>query len=369
MRTLVFNCGSSSIKYALFDGDAPAPLAAGQQERLDSSDPAAYSAAVERIVSEVGAGRVDAAAHRVVHGGIHFTSPVLVDDAVEAELDALSGLAPLHNPAGVAGIRSARAALPGLPQVAVFDTAFHSGLPDHAYTYAIDGALAEREGIRRFGFHGISYRYVSVEAARLVGRDAGELRMIVLHLGNGASAAAIDRGRSIDTSMGYTPLEGLVMGTRSGDLDPSILLLLQRRGLSVDQVDDLLNRRSGLLGLSGSSDMRDVVEAAESGDARAVLALEVYLHRLRHYIGAYAAELGGVDLLVFTGGVGENSAGVRRRAVERLGFLGLAIDPVRDDRSHSGARVISPEGAAVAVLVVPTNEERQIAREAELLLG
>jgi acetate kinase len=251
-----------------------------------------------------------------------------------------------------------------VPHVAVFDTAFHATIPVEAATYAIDAELAARHGVRRYGFHGTSYEYVSRVAAETLDRGPGELRMIVLHLGNGASAAAISGGRSVDTSMGLTPLEGLVMGTRSGDLDPAIPFHLHRvAGLSIDELDDLLNRRSGLLGLSGHADMREVIEAAETGDERAGLALEVYLHRIRHYIGAFAAVLGGLDALVFTAGVGENSDVVRAGAVRGLEFLGIAIDPAANATRGDAARIISPAGSAVAVLVVPTDEELEIARQ------
>jgi len=248
--------------------------------------------------------------------------------------------------------------------VAVFDTAFHATLPPEAYTYAIDAAVSAEFGVRRYGFHGTSYRYVSRRAAETLGRPLENLRMIVLHLGNGASAAAIDGGRSVSTSMGMTPLEGLVMGTRSGDLDPAVLLHLQRvGGYDAASLDDLLNRSSGLKGLGGHSDMRDLIDAAEQGDAGAALALEVYIRRLQKYIGAYAAELGGLDALVFTAGVGENSALVRARAVEPLGFLGVSVDDALNGGSSSNSRVISPSDSPVSVLVVPTNEELQIALE------
>jgi acetate kinase len=307
---------------------------------------------------------IDAVGHRIVHGGTRFVQATLIDDAVEAGIEQLAPLAPLHNPPGLLGIRAARAALPGVPQVAVFDTAFHAQMPEAARTYAIDAALANQYGIRRYGFHGTSYRIVSARAAAFLGRPLEQLRLIVLHLGNGASAAAIAGGRSIDTSMGMTPLEGLVMGTRSGDLDPAVLLYLQRNaGMTVDQLDDLLNRRSGLLGLSGRSDMREVIAAADGGDPAAALAFDVYAHRVRHYIGAYLALLGGVDAVVFTAGVGENSAPVRAAALEGLGALGLELDAAANAEPGREARRISPTGARTDVLVIPTDEELQIARE------
>ena len=313
---------------------------------------------------------IDAVGHRVVHGGSVFVEATVIDDEVEAEIERLAVLAPLHNPPGLQGIRAARAALPFVPHVAVFDTAFHATLPPAAYTYAIDASVAAEHGVRRYGFHGTSYRYVTRRAAEVLGRPLGDLRLVVLHLGNGASAAAVAGGRSVDTSMGMTPLEGLVMGTRSGDLDPAVLLHLQRvGGFDTDALDRLLNRSSGLQGLGGHSDMRDLLAAAESGDAAAELAFEVYIRRVARYIGAYAAELGGLDALVFTAGVGENSALVRRRSVERLGFLGLALDDGRNEARSADARIISPDGAAVPVLVVPTNEELQIALETVEVLG
>jgi acetate kinase len=376
-RVFVLNAGSSSVKYEIVDADggpsvARGPSTSGIVERIGEpgSGVPDHEEAVRRILADLDTTGLVAVGHRVVHGGERFTSAVLIDDEVEAAIDDLSALAPLHNPPGLAGIRAARALLPDLPQVAVFDTAFHATLAPAAYTYAIDAGLAAEHGVRRYGFHGTSYRYVSRRAADLLGRRLEDLRLVILHLGNGASAAAIAGGVSVDTSMGLTPLEGLVMGTRSGDVDPAVLVHLHRvAGLSVDDLDALLNRRSGMLGLAGRSDMREVQEEAEAGDGAAVLALEVYLHRLRHYIGAYAAELGGLDALVFTAGVGENSALVRARAVEGLGFLGLAVDRELNERRASGSRVISPDDAAVPVLVVPTDEETQIAREVIDLVG
>jgi len=330
----------------------------------ETGAPADHAAAIDRALREVDAAQIDAVGHRVVHGGDRFHTATVVDEDVEAAIEQLAALAPLHNPPALAGIRAARRALPDVPQVAVFDTAFHQTLPDEAFTYAIDRAVAADHGIRRYGFHGTSYRFVSAAAAEHLHRPLEELRMVVLHLGNGASAAAIAGGRSVDTSMGLTPLEGLVMGTRSGDLDPAVLLYLARNGgFDVDALDELLNRRSGLLGLAGRSDMRELVAAIGDGDERAGLALRVYLHRIRHYIGAYAAGLGGIDALVFTAGVGENSAVVRAGAVEGLEFLGIRVDAAANAAPGSGPRRISPAGSPVEVLVVPTDEEWQIARE------
>lgn len=362
----VLNAGSSSVKYQLRDVATGEIAVRGVVERigLEGGDAPDHATAVDRILDDLGDRPVDAVGHRVVHGGERFHRATVIDDDVVEAIERLQPLAPLHNPPAVAGIRAARRALPAVPQAAVFDTAFHATLPRAASTYAIDAELAERWAVRRYGFHGTSYRFVSRRAAEALGRPVEELRMVILHLGNGASAAAISGGRSVDTSMGLTPLEGLVMGTRSGDVDPAVLLYLARNaGLGIDDLDDLLNRRSGLLGLSGRSDMRDVVAAAADGDDRARVALDVYLHRVRHYIGAYAATLGGMDALVFTAGVGENSADVRAGAVRGLEFLGIRVDDAANAAPGSGVRRISPPGEPVAVLVVPTDEEGQIALE------
>lgn len=366
----VLNTGSSSIKYRIVDPVSGEALAGGALDRIGEpgSATADHAQALVEIRQRLDHLPIDAVGHRIVHGGSRFTAPVLIDDEVERGIESLAPLAPLHNPPGLQGIRAARALLPDVPQVAVFDTAFHATLPAEASTYAIDRELAARHGIRRYGFHGTSYRYVSARAAAHLGRPLDELRMIVLHLGNGASAAAIQGGRSIDTSMGMTPLEGLVMGTRSGDLDPAILPYLHRvAGSSFEDLDELLNRHSGLLGLSGTSDMRATTSAAANGSDDAALAVDVYVHRLRHYIGAYAAHLGGLDALVFTGGVGENSPLVRARSLDRLGFLGIELDPDAN-AAGSGERTISASSSAVAVLVIPTDEELEIARQTASLL-
>lgn len=368
VRTVfVLNVGSSSIKYAVLEAGGGEVFAEGIVERIGEpgSGVADHAAALAVVLAELACVSLDAVGHRIVHGGTRFVRATVIDDAVEREIAELSHLAPLHNPPGVAGIRAARAALPELPHVAVFDTAFHATIPPAARDYAIDAKVASATGIRRFGFHGTSVGYVSRVAAELLGRaDDPELRLVVLHLGNGASATAVRGGRSVDTSMGMTPLEGLVMGTRSGDIDPAIPLFLAREhGYTTADLDELLNRCSGLLGLAGRSDMRELVSAAEAGDVRAGHALDVYVHRLTRYIGAYAAELGGIDALVFTAGVGENSSVIRRRAVDGLGFLGLRIDPALDAVRSAEPRAISPAGSPAAVLVVPTNEELEIARE------
>jgi acetate kinase len=372
IRTVfVLNTGSSSIKYRVIDPVSGDIGDSGIIERIGEPGSGApdHAAALRRIREALGGREPDAVGHRIVHGGALYTGPTLIDDAVERGIESLSPLAPLHNPPGLLGIRAARAAWPRVPQVAVFDTAFHAHLPAEASQYAIDATLAARHGVRRYGFHGTSYAFVSAAAAAHLKRPLAQLRMIVLHLGNGASAAAIAGGRSIDTSMGLTPLQGLVMGTRSGDIDPAVLPYLHRvAGMSIDELDELLNRRSGLLGLAGTSDMRETTAAAAEGSEAAALALAVYVHRLRHYIGAYAAQLGGLDALVFTGGVGENSAVVRSSAAERLGFLGIHLDEALN-ATGSGPRAISTADSPVAVLVIPTDEEAEIARQTVQLLG
>jgi len=368
MKVFVVNSGSSSIKYQLVDLDTGEAVVSGLIERIGEADGEAtdHHDGMRQVLDHLGTGHTFAAVgHRVVHGGPRFTEATLITDDVEREIDELSALAPLHNPANVLGIRAARAALPDLPHVAIFDTAFHQTLPADAYTYAIDAEVAEKYQVRRYGFHGTSHQYVSEQAAVFLGRPLESLKTIVLHLGNGASVTAVDGGRSVDTSMGLTPLEGLVMGTRSGDIDAGIIFHLSRvAGMSIDQIDELLNRRSGLLGMTGTGDMRDVQEAAATGDEAAQAALAVWRHRIRHYIGAYTATLGGLDALVFTAGIGENNALLRRRALAGLEFLGIEVDDDRNELQSKSARLISPDGASVAVLVIPTNEELEIARQA-----
>ncbi|AWS46340.1 acetate/propionate family kinase [Streptosporangium sp. 'caverna'] len=365
-RVLVLNSGSSSVKYELLsDGERPA---SGAVERIGEpgSPVADHEAALEIVADElkerglgIDSAELTAIGHRVVHGGTTFTEPTLITDEVVRDIERLIPLAPLHNPANLAGIAVTRRLRPDLPQVAVFDTAFHSTISPAASTYAIDRETAVRLGIRRYGFHGTSHAYVSRKAALLA--DEPPANVIVLHLGNGASASAVSAGRCVDTSMGMTPLEGLVMGTRSGDLDPEVVFYLSRtEGLSIDEIDTLLNRRSGMLGLCGDSDMRAVQKRVAAGDPDAELALSVYCHRLRKYVGAYYAVLGTVDVIAFTGGVGENSAPVRERALAGLGALGIAVDPVRNERGES---LISPDGAVVKVAVIPTDEEFEIARQ------
>ena len=370
---LVLNSGSSSLKYQLIEPDSDEPLADGIVEQIgEPSSPVTDHGAALRLAFEklrddgidLKACGLAAVGHRVVHGGATFYRPTLIDDAVVTELKKLSMLAPLHNPPALQGIEVARTMLPDVPHVAVFDTAFFHNLPAAAATYAIDLELAEKWRIRRYGFHGTSHRYVSEQAAAFLGRPWEKLNQIVLHLGNGASASAIAGGRPVDTSMGLTPLEGLVMGTRSGDIDPSIVSYLHREAkMSVDDIESMLNQHSGLLGLAGERDFRRLREMIESGYSSAQLAYDVFIHRLRKYIGAYLAILGRTDVVTFTAGVGENAAAVRLDAMNGLQGLGIEIDERRNAQPAKGARRISTDASAIAVLVVPTNEELAIARD------
>jgi acetate kinase len=385
-HVLVINAGSSSLKYSLVDSASGEAAATGLVERIGEDDShhvhhgpkgewdddqpiadheAALEAAVQAFETQGPAlADVDivAVGHRVVHGGDRFAAPALVDDELIAAVRDLVPLAPLHNPANLEGIEVARRLLPELPHVAVFDTAFHQTLPPYAYTYAVPYDWQEKYGIRRYGFHGTSHSFVSAEAARLLGRSPSEVNVIVLHLGNGCSAAAIRGGQSVDTSMGLTPLEGLVMGTRSGDLDPAIHGLLARvAGQSAEETDHALNSESGLKGLTGANDFREVSRRRAAGDERARLAFDIYCQRIKKYIGAYYAVLGTVDAVVFTAGVGQHSAEARAAALNGLDSLGIHLDP---DRNAGSETVASTDDSPVAVLVIPTNEEWQIAREA-----
>lgn len=360
MKVLVINCGSSSVKYQLIDTATREPIHVGIVERI-GHDGKTHQSAVAEILACVDSPELDAVGHRVVHGGERFHDATLIDEEVVAAIEECVPLAPLHNPANLAGIRMAREALPALPHVAVFDTAFHWRLPRRAKHYALDLDLAQRLGIRRYGFHGPSHSYVARRAAEYLQRDVKELRLITLHLGNGASACAIELGTSVDTSMGLTPLEGLVMGTRCGDLDPGAVLQLVRE-LGVEETDRVLNRESGLAGLSGlGNDLRDIEEQAAAGNDRARLAIIVYAHAVRRYIGAYAAAMGGVDAIVLTGGIGENSAQMRRRILQQLDFLGVRLDEDRNQDATVSAEVpvvdVSTERALVRTLVAKTNEE------------
>ncbi|MFF0482640.1 acetate kinase [Streptomyces sp. NPDC004435] len=397
-RVLVLNSGSSSVKYQLLDMSDGSRLALGLVERIgeDTSRLAHtplqgggsaprertgpipdHAAALKAVAEELAADglgldspELAAIGHRVVHGGLRFTEPTVIDEEVLAEIERLVPVAPLHNPANLLGIRTAMALRPDLPQVAVFDTAFHTTMPESAARYAIDVATADAHRIRRYGFHGTSHAYVSRAAAKLLGKEPEEVNVIVLHLGNGASASAVRGGRCVDTSMGLTPLEGLVMGTRSGDIDPAVTFHLKRvAGMDADEIDVLLNKKSGLVGLCGDNDMREIRRRVDEGDPAAALAFDIYIHRLKKYIGAYYAVLGRVDAVVFTAGVGENAAPVREAAIGGLEELGLAVDAELNAVRSGEPRVISPEYARVAVAVVPTDEELEIARQTFALTG
>jgi len=383
---LVINTGSSSVKYRLLAMPQGRRLAGGLLENIGSdaarllhrgdgeaAPPRAVAApdhpAAMRVVFDaleshglLDPSRLDAVGHRLVHGGQDFTEPTLVDDRVITRLEAIRHLAPLHHAANLAGIRTARERLPGIPQVAVFDTGLHHDMPAAARVYALPLALQRTQGIRRFGFHGISHQYVAGAAAETLGRPLQALKLITLHLGNGASACAIRHGRSIDTSMGFTPLEGLVMGSRCGDLDPALpAYLADRLDLSCGELERLLNTESGLLGLCGDSDMRAIERRMADGDSEAHLAFELFCYRILKYIGAYHAVLNGIDGLVFTAGIGEHSRAVRSRVCRELDALGIVLDETRNAAVGNAPAFISPPDARVAVLVIPTDEERQIA--------
>jgi acetate kinase len=364
-RVLVVNSGSSSLKLRVLDPDDAVSASAdlGPVE-ADGGDHETLEAAV------AGLGPVDAVGHRIVHGGLRFTGPVHVDGDVVEAIRSLTDLAPLHQPAAVAALEAVGRALPGLPAVACFDTAFHATLPAAASTYALPAAWRSRWELRRYGFHGLSHAYASARAAELLAAgDGDDLRVVTCHLGAGASLAAVRGGRSIDTTMGFTPLEGLVMATRSGSVDPGLIVWLgEHGGLSPAEIGEGLERASGLVGLAGTADMREVLERAATGDPDAAQALDVYLHRLRSSIGAMAASIGGLDALVFTGGVGERSAPIRAMAAEGLGFMGIDVDPARNEDGDADREISSP-GTRVRVLVVAAREDIQIAREVRWVLG
>ena len=400
MKILVLNCGSSSLKFQLIETDEEMAregrdrtLAKGLVEDVggtavlhyevegkkparDAAGTFQHKTAVKRALAvltdpETGVlpdkDEIGAVGHRVVHGGERFQTSVLIDEDVIDGIEECIALAPLHNPANLQGYRAARTLLPEKPQVAVFDTSFHQTMPPEAYLYALPYADYQRYGIRRFGFHGTSHRFVSGRAAALLGRagDDPALRLITCHLGNGCSVCAIHGGKSVDTSMGFTPLEGLVMGTRCGDLDPAALLyLMGREALDAAEASAVMNKHSGLLGLSGlSHDMRTLLEAEAKGNERAKLAIGVFCYRLRKYIAAYVGALGGLDALVFAGGIGENAPLVRQRALQGLDALGLSLDPARNEAAQGVEAEVSPEGARFRVFVIPTNEELLIARD------
>lgn len=367
MRVLVINSGSSSLKYQVRDTGTNEVAATGLIDRIgeDAGGPADHAEAMEQVAAalagELADKPLDAVGHRVVHGGERFSEPVLINNEITRSIERLNPLAPLHNPANVLGIRAITAKWPDMPQVAVFDTAFHRTLPEHAWRYAVPDELYRQYGIRRYGFHGTSHEFVTARAAELLGVPLAGFNAVVAHLGNGVLLTAIQGGASIDTSMGFTPLEGLVMGTRSGDIDPSILIFLQRQGLSADEIDTMLNRDSGLKALFGDNDMRTIVDAAAAGDRRAQTALDITSYRLAKYIGGYHVAVGGTHALVFTAGIGENSAEFRAQAVARLGALGVKLDGAANLERSGAPRVISAPDSLIPVLVVPTDEERAIA--------
>ena len=393
MRILVINCGSSSVKYQLIDSDTEKALAKGSVARIGMSasvishapfdrPPVTFSAeildhiaAIEYVVTLLTSANhgvikdikeIDAVGHRVVHGGEQFTSSVLIKPELMTALRKLIELAPLHNPHNIRGINACLKTLPHAQQVAVFDTAFHHRMPPKAYIYPIPHVLYKRHGIRRYGFHGMSHRFVSERAAVILGKPIEELKLVTCHLGSGNSAAAVDGGVSVDTSMGFTPLEGLVMGTRSGYLDPAIILtIMAREELSLHEANTLLNKHSGLQGISGiSSDMEDILEAVKEKRSGAILALDVYCYRIKKYIAAYAAAMSGLDAIVFTAGVGENASEVRALATEGLQFMGLSLDKAKNEAANSSQETdISEADARVRTLVIPTNEELIIARD------
>lgn len=376
---LVINSGSSSLKFQVVEPDSGEPLSGGVVGEIGepSGRAADHEEALRLAFHQLAEDGVDlkssgllAVGHRVVHGGQTFYRPTLLDDGVVAELEKLSELAPLHNPPAVQGIKVARKLLPDTAHIAVFDTAFFHHLPAAAATYAMDRELAQRYRVRRYGFHGTSHRYVSEQAAAFLKRPLDGLNQIVLHLGNGASASAIAGGRPLDTSMGLTPLEGLVMGTRSGDIDPGVVSYLWRTAnMDVEAIESMLNNRSGVWGLAGERDFRKLHAMIESGDSSAKLAYEVFVHRLRKYIGAYLAVLGHTDVITFTAGIGENDAAVRRDALAGLDELGIVLDESRNESGSKGMRRISADDSPITVLVVPTNEELAIARDCAALLA
>jgi len=388
MKVLVINCGSSSVKAAVLDSETGERYAELRVERLGTRECVARDGTEQHSIPEYDHGRALAeflpklakvgplaVGHRVVHGGECFSTPVQIDDLVEDQLEALSPLAPLHNPANLAGIRAARQCLPDIPHIAVFDTAFHSTLPRRAQYYALPQELSDKHGLRRYGFHGTSHSWVAERAAQFLGDELARLRVITCHLGNGASVCAVEYGRSVETSMGMTPVEGLVMGTRSGDIDPGILIeLMRKEGLSVDELDVLLNKNSGLAGLSGvGRDMRDIEERAAQGDDKCRMAIAVSAHRLRKYIGAYAAVMGGVDAIVFTAGIGENSVAMRHRAAGRLSFLGAHLDEeanrnAKVSRSNPVAEISAPH-SRVRLLFIATDDAHSISSSTAALLG
>ncbi len=399
MNVLVINAGSSSLKYQLLNPETGELLAKGLCERigidgkftykpqvagkqtLDAVDVAmpTHAEAIEAVLGALvdekngvvaSMSEIDAVGHRVVHGGEKFAESVVITDEVMNAIYECNPLAPLHNPANLIGIRACQEKMPGVPNVAVFDTAFHQTMPPKAFTYAIPYEYYQKDKMRRYGFHGTSHRYVSQRCAEILGKPIEELKIVSCHLGNGSSITAVDGGKSVDTSMGLTPLAGLPMGTRSGDMDAGIMeYLMKQYDLSMDEMMTILNKKSGVLGISGvSSDFRDLDNAAADGNERAALAVEVFAYKVRKMIGEYAAAMGGVDAVIFTAGVGENSADLRLRFVDGLQFMGISIDPEKNN-FRGEERIVSPEGSPVKVLVIPTNEELMIAKDTAELVG
>lgn len=391
MIVLVLNCGSSSLKYQLFDMKDESVLAKGLVERIGRSDailthrPSGKSqfrtvqpmlehgAAIQNVTKaltspEHGVIRdireIEAVGHRIVHGGEKLNRTTLITPEVKEEIENCIELAPLHNPPHIMGINAAKSAMPGIPQTAVFDTAFHSTIPPHAYLYGLPYVFYHRYKVRRYGFHGTSHKFVAFRTAELMQKDITSLKIITCHLGNGASITAVDRGKSVETSMGFTPLEGLIMGTRSGDIDPAIIpYVMGKEGITIAEVDSMLNKHSGMKGITGlSSDMRDIQQAASEGNVRAQQALDMYNHRILKYIGGYAAVMDGVDAIVFTAGIGENSSGIRENVCKRLSYLGIDFDPERNISGDDEREITRPD-SKVKAWVIPTNEELMIARE------
>ncbi|EGO65144.1 acetate/propionate family kinase [Acetonema longum] len=397
MKVLVVNCGSSSIKYQLFNMMDETVLAKGLVERIglegsvlthqpDGKDKVViqedipnHSVGIKLVLNALTDGKhgvitsmkeIVAIGHRVVHAGEKFADSVLITPDVMNALEECIDMAPLHNPPNILGINACAELMPGVPQVGVFDTAFHQTMPKHAFLYGLPYEAYEKYGLRRYGFHGTSHKYVSQQAAEIMDQHLTNLRIITCHLGNGASIAAIKYGRSIDTSMGFTPLEGLVMGTRSGEIDPAIIpYLMKKEGMTPDQIDSYLNKKSGVLGISGvSSDFRDIEGAADTGNERAQLAIDIFAYRVKKYIGSYVAAMGGVDAIVFTAGLGENSPDIRDKICNGLEFLGTRIDPAKN-KIRGKAQEISVDGAKVKIFVIPTNEELVIARDTRVICG
>jgi len=392
MKILVLNSGSSSIKFQLFEMDENKSIASGLIEQIGENDSYAKiefdGKKIEKRepIKDHNSGlklmnmlliesftiksldELGAIGHRVVHGGEKFSKPVIVNEEVLDEIEKLIPLAPLHNPAHLSGIKVMMEQAPNVKQVVVFDTAFHSTIPSYAYMYALPYENYEKDGVRRYGFHGTSHHYVTKEASKYLGKD--NLNTITLHLGNGASMAAVKDGKCVDTTMGLTPLEGLIMGTRSGDLDPAILFYLARKnGLDIEDLDKLLNKKSGLKGICGSNDMREVEKMAENGDSKAQLALDMFAYRIKKYIGSYSAVVGKLDCIIFTGGIGENDIDTRARCCEDLENLGIELDLIKNNQRAKEILDISAKISRVKVLVIPTNEELEIAIQANSLLG